>query len=416
MKPRDSLRRRISVAYLLFALGSTIFFAIMAALAVEGIEGQLVDQRLMGVAAWASPRHAGGLPVAMPAGVSFHHGAAIPAALRDLSEGVHKVHVDGLGMHVLVGFDKLGKYAVVDHESEYEQIELVVYSLFAVGCLGIMLFSLFLGGFIGSRFVTPITTLASAVRDGSTELPLTERSDELGVLARAFSAHTNELRSYLDRERFFTGDVSHELRTPLTVIIGAAEILMAQAQTQPGVYGPAERILRCANEAAECVRVLLLLARSPELIRAEPVDIDVLAQSEVARYQGLVADKPVRLTYEGGTPFSVAGPTELFTAIIGNLIRNACQYTSAGTVTVRLGQRSVVVEDTGPGLPAAVRATLIDGTPAVGAGSSGTGIGLSLVRRICEYLGATLTLDDRAGGGSIFTIAFAPLNETLTPS
>ena len=407
MTPRKSLGKRIVAAYLLFAAGSTLFFAIMAAVAIEGIEAHLVDQRLKDVAAWASPRHAGGLPVAMPAGVTFHHGDAIPASLRALKPGVHLIHVDGVGLHVLMGHDAFGKFAVVDHESDYEDVELVVYSLFAVGFVGFLVFSLFLGGFIGRRFVTPITTLASAVRDGSGELPFTDRDDELGVLARAFAAHTSELRGFLDRERYFTGDVSHELRTPLTVIIGAAELLVAQGAGQAAIAGPAERILRAANEAADCVRVLLLLARTPALLPTTETDIDAVVRADTARYQSLVEGKPVALRYLDGTPFTVRGPAELYATAIGNLIRNACQYTSEGEVEIRLGERAVIIADTGPGLPDAVRATLPDhaGLPA-GTGSSGTGIGLTLVRRICESLGATLSLEDRPGGGSVFTITF----------
>jgi signal transduction histidine kinase len=411
MKPRDSLRRRIVSAYLLFAGCATVFFAAMAAVAVEGIEEYLVDQRLLKVAEWASPRHARGLPVDLPTGLSFHHGAAIPAAFVHLPSGVNDLHLGGRSLHVLMGRDARGDYVVVDHESAYEQIELVVYSLFAVGFIGFLLLSAVLGRFIGSRFVTPITALAEAVREGSDDLPLTGRHDELGVLARAFAEHTSKLRGYLDRERFFTGDVSHELRTPLTVIIGAAEILVANADSHPVIAAPSERILRAANEAAECVRVLLLLARSPELIPLSSTDIDQVARADTQRYQTLVENKPVQLRYLGGTPFVVEGPAELCTAAIGNLIRNACQYTQAGQVDVRLGERSVIVEDTGPGLPDAVRATLpgslgADPNPGAGAGSSGTGIGLTLVRRICEYLGATLTLRDRVGGGSTFEIAF----------
>src|SRR5688572_4903270 len=114
-KARKSLRRRIAFAYLAFALGSTVFFAIIAAIAVEGIEEHLVDTRLEEVALWASPRAASGLPVAMPAGLSFHHGEAIPASLRGFSEGsVREVHVDGVGLHVLTGRDAAGPYIVVD--------------------------------------------------------------------------------------------------------------------------------------------------------------------------------------------------------------------------------------------------------------------------------------------------------------
>lgn len=419
MKPPDSLRRRIAVAYLLFALGSSLFLAAIAIVAVEGIEVHLVDNRLAETAAWAVPRHAAGLPVAMPAGLSFHHGDAIPLPLRKLQEGVAEVHVDGIGLHVLAGKDDAGNYVVVDHESDYEKVELVVYSMFGLGFIGIMLFSLFLGRFIGRRFVTPITALAAAVRESSAalplaalplaELPLLERNDELGVLARAFAAHTSELRIYLERERLFTGDVSHELRTPLTVMTGAAEIILVQHDANPATAAAAERILRAANEASACVNVLLTLARSRDRMAHPVTSIDQLARAETERAQALVAGKPVVLRFLGGPAFAIAAPPELLVAAIGNLIRNACQYTAEGEISVRLGTQSVLVEDTGPGLPLAVRSTFKPEPGAAAAtGSAGAGLGLALVRRICEYLGATLVFSERPGGGSIFEIRFTP--------
>ena len=68
MPPFKSLRRRIVVAYLLFAAAASVLFAVIAAMAVEGIEVRLVDERLAEVANWIQPRYAGHLPVEMPAG------------------------------------------------------------------------------------------------------------------------------------------------------------------------------------------------------------------------------------------------------------------------------------------------------------------------------------------------------------
>lgn len=406
MNPRDSLRWRIAVAYLLFALGSTLFFSVTAAIAVEGIEDYLVDRRLEEVAQWALPRAAGGLPVALPTGLSFHQGGAIPLSLRSLPAGVHEVEVDGVGLHVLSGAGNGGPYVVVDHDSDYEKVEQVVYSLFALAFAGSLLFSVLLGRFIGRRLVSPITALADAVQAGSAELPLIERQDELGVLARAFAAHSAQLRGFLARERFFTGDVSHELRTPLTIITGAAEILAAQGETDPRVAAPAERILRAAREAAECVNVLLMLARSPARQPHRPVDIGPIAEHETQRYQALVADKDVQLAFAGGQAFSVEAQPELCAAAIGNLVRNACQYTERGSVTVRLGHHTVTVEDTGPGLPEAVRAGFIGEAGAAEGTSTGAGLGLGLVRRICEHLGASVVHQAREGGGSVFELRF----------
>ncbi|MGX9220458.1 sensor histidine kinase [Massilia varians] len=403
MRPADSLKRRIVVAFVLFGLGASCFFAVIAAIAVEGIEVQLVDKRLEAAVAWAAPRQAAGLDVDMPAGLRFHRNEAIPAPLRGLSDGVHIIDVGATRLHVLAGRDARGSWVLADHESDYDKIELVVYSMFAAVFLGFLVLAALLGGFLGARVVTPIHALAQSVRNGGAPPELTARKDELGVLARALEDHTAELRAFLDRERYFTGDVSHELRSPLTVIMGAAEILMQEAA--PAVRAPAERIYRAAREAAESVTVLLLLARASELGTLPPVDVHAVAEDEVEKYRVLVAGKPVALRFLDGPLLAVRAPRELVAAAIGNLVRNACQYTDRGEVLVRLLPGRVVVEDTGPGLPPAVVATLGSGG-APSSGSGGTGLGLALARRICDFLGAGFAYEARQEGGSRFTISF----------
>jgi signal transduction histidine kinase len=397
-----SLRRRISVAYLTFAAASSVFFAVIAALAVEGIEVKLVDERLEEVASWAGPRHAGGLPVEMPAGLSYFHGNGIPRSLRPLADGVYELTIDGVDLHVLRGSNAAGPFAVVDHDSAYEHIEVVVYSMFGIAFLGFLWCAVLLGRYLGNRIVTPIVTLAQAVQERAPELPLLDQADELGLLARTIAGNTAELKQFLDRERFFTGDVSHELRTPLTVIAGAAEVLMAQAAHDPALYAPAERIYRAALEASDVTGVLLRLARSPSQLEWSSLSAVALAQEEVARYQGLVAGRPLALRFDGGADFLVHGVRELVAAAIGNLIRNACQYTERGEVLVRLQGHSVIVSDTGPGLPPAARARLRnEPIPADARGSSGTGLGLGLVQRICAHLGAGLVLHEQPTGSRI---------------
>ena len=405
----SSLQRRVVFAYLFLALGSCIFFALIAAVAVEGIEMRLVDERLLSVASWASPRNLAGLPVEMPAGLIFHRGASIPLSLRNLPSGVQDKVVDGVGLHVLAGNDSAGDYVVIDRASDYEHIEFVVYSMIGVGVLGFLTLSLFVGQFVARRFVNPISMLSASVskKDLHSELPLLSNTDEMGVLARAFAARTAELDSFLVRERFFTGDVSHELRTPLTVIIGAAELLVAHTGDKVELQAPASRILRAAMDAADCVTVLLLLARTPELIDAPETVLSSVIKAEIERREALLRDKPVALEFVVDSDFSVFARRELLAAAVGNLIRNACKYTQEGSVVIRLTRHVFTVEDTGPGIPEPIRARLADGpASSTSVGSAGSGLGLALVMRICEHLGATLLVSGRPNGGSVFSIEF----------
>ena len=85
----------------------------------------------------------------------------------------------------------------------------------------------------------------------------------------------------MQRESFFTGDVSHELRTPLTVMQGGLEVLELQLERLPGSERCAptvERLQRTVRDMSATVGILLLLARRPENIELEPVDLALLVR------------------------------------------------------------------------------------------------------------------------------------------
>ena len=96
---------------------------------------------------------------------------------------------------------------------------------------------------------------------------------------------------------------------------------------------------------------------------------------------------------------------ELVTIALSNLLRNACQHTEQGTITVSLTAYHIVVEDSGAGLPEVVRVRLFDrfvrGEDDFGGGS---GLGLSIVKRVTEHLGWGIQHDPGSNGGSRFTL------------
>jgi len=261
-----------------------------------------------------------------------------------------------------------------------------------------------------NRVVAPLTALAEAFEGGRTdELPSLDTPDEIGTLARAFAQRTQALESYLNRERSFTGDVSHELRTPLTVISGAAEVLASHAKKQPELRPLAERIARAAADASERVNALLLLARTAA--QRDPVHTELapIVRREADRCRGLLAAKPVVLNLRIEDSVHAVARPELASILIGNLLRNACQYTARGAITVTLVPGSFTVDDTGPGLPAAVRARLFDRVVHEVQPEGGGGLGLSIVQRIAEHLHWTLQVEDRRGGGTRVCVALPNL-------
>ena len=130
-------------------------------------------------------------------------------------------------------------------------------------------------------------------------------------------------------------------------------------------------------------------------------------QDAVRRNQPLVANKPVRLKFSGGSDFFVRAEPRLFAFVVGNLLRNACLYTDQGVISVLLDDRSVLVRDSGRGLPAAVLGMLADhSTGRALKGSEGTGLGPELVKRSCCHLGATLEVAASSGGGTTFIVTF----------
>ncbi|GLZ89562.1 hypothetical protein Pres01_56130 [Metapseudomonas resinovorans] len=132
-----------------------------------------------------------------------------------------------------------------------------------------------------------------------------------------------------------------------------------------------------------------------------------LVERELERCQPLLRGKPLTLQFEAPEEVSVQAIPELVTIMVSNLIRNACQHTEQGTIRVHLATCQIVVEDSGTGLPEIVRARLFDrfvrGSEDF---TDGSGLGLSIVKRVAEHLGWTVRHDPAATGGSRFTLKF----------
>ncbi|MGH8082401.1 MAG: sensor histidine kinase [Lysobacter sp.] len=274
------------------------------------------------------------------------------------------------------------------------------------------LFSLLVGLWAASRVMSPVSELALRIkrsgRSAQAEaLAAHFPDDEVGQLAEALDDYAERLTNVVQRDREFNADVSHELRTPLAVIKGAVELLLSRPDIEDKTRNRLLRIQRAEQQCTDLISALLLLSRSERGHGA--TDIAKLSEQLLEAHRAQLGGKALALRVEGARGLVVDAPEAAVAVALGNLIGNAVKYTTEGEVVVQIHQHSVEVIDSGPGLSAEDAAKLFErGYRGTHAGhSQGGGIGLSIVRRLCELYGWDVRVKPGETKGVVATLTFA---------
>lgn len=231
----------------------------------------------------------------------------------------------------------------------------------------------------------PLARLTERARRIAAHQPVTpdrlvDRADEIGELARAVAAMTDELERRARDARSLAADISHEFKTPLTGIRGAAELLRDDG------IDAAQRERFLAIILDDAARLDRLVSRLLELARIEddrggvvPVDVGRLARAAAARVRSVAVD--VR---GGAIGF---GRAPAIASAIENLIANASQHAEPGsTVRVAVGRRGdrarVAVANVGPALSEVAQRRVWDRFYTTRVAAGGSGLGLAIVRSV----------------------------------
>jgi len=274
------------------------------------------------------------------------------------------------------------------------------------------------------RLVRPVREFSAAVRarrPGTLE-PLADTGlpDEIRPVVTSLNELLARLRESIERERAFIADAAHELRTPLT----ALDLQVQQLATSATLAERETAIDQLRAGVARAVRLveqLLALAREErEGQRAlQPVGLGEIARAVVADLLPLADRRGVDLGIVGLNDVRVDGEPESLRVLVRNLVDNAIRYTPpGGRVDVALEQRTssrpqlaLAVTDTGPGIPASERERVFDRFYRLpGSETSGSGIGLALVRSIARHHGAEVRLLDAPEGGGLRVEVLFPLS------
>ncbi|MFN4288394.1 MAG: ATP-binding protein [Brevundimonas sp.] len=247
---------------------------------------------------------------------------------------------------------------------------------------------------------------------------------------RAFQAHQAHLIEELESARDtanaaseaksnFLGVISHELRTPMNGVLGAAQLMSAtrldntQREYLSIIRNSGDNLLSLLNDILDMTKI------EAGKMSFETVDVDVqeLHQRVIGPFMAQAQSKGLDFTHEmtGEVPATVRCDPLRVCQVLHNLLSNAVKFTEAGKVhygveATRIGEDRVrfrfAVTDQGPGIADEDRQRLFEPFTQLDATSTrrfgGTGLGLTISRRLARIMGGDIELETEPGKGSTF--------------
>lgn len=294
--------------------------------------------------------------------------------------------------------------------------------------LAVLFFSSFGAGYLLSGWALgPVGRISRVARDISVtdlsrRIQMQGPEDELKGMADTFDGMLDRLQAAFEDQRRFVHEASHELRNPLAVAQTNLELAL-QSGNKEELTDAAQIALRSTNRMGVLVEGLLEQARTgiPEL-HSERVDLGLLVAEIAGEFGAVAARRHLRIEAATVTTddLVIHGDGPAIRRAVSNLVVNAVRLAPEHT-TIELRARrdgdciDVDVIDEGPGIDPSEHDAIFQrfwrGTD-VGAGS---GLGLSIVRRVAERHGGTASVVSDLGSGSTFTLRLpAPMTHRLT--
>ena len=424
MKYRRRLRSRLILSFLFFGTFLSVLFALAVLFVQNLLEDTLITQTLAEevdqyiIDLRQDPTLVEPFYTRIQGYVTRPERAEIvPEPFRALPSGVHEVATDEAYYKAIIRKeDDFWVFLTYDISDNRELSRQLIMALIAVVVFFSAL-SLALGIWSSGRVLAPLSALARRLEaldehDASVNLQKHFPDDEVGQLAAALDDYAARQHELIERDQAFNADVSHELRTPLAVISGATELMLAQPDLTDRNRERLLRIARAARQSTDTTTALLYLVRANhgDLGSESAQPVSNIAELVLDNYRPLIGERPLILKCHVINEVSVIAPEAVIAVVIGNLIGNAVRYTKAGEVSITIGDGGVRIEDTGPGIPDEDLPYVFDrhfrGKET--SGTKGSGLGLSIVKRLVDVYGWHIQFANRSEGGLAVDVRFFP--------
>lgn len=297
-----------------------------------------------------------------------------------------------------------------------------------------LLIALLIGTWMGRNLLRPVGELRrgmARVAEGDFDQKLhisTNRTDEIGDLARSFTLMSQDL-AVLDRMKAeFVSVASHELKTPLSVIRGYVSLLRdevygAMTAEQKKILGSVgdqtDRLGRLVQQLLDVSRFEAGVGR----LEIRPFELRPFLEEFASSFEVLAMQNEIEFTVHAdpALPETIEGDADRLNEVIGNLLANAFKFTGrGGRIELRATPVSgdtpgleIEVSDSGIGIPKDQLPRIFDKFYQVENQaqplSAGSGLGLAISKEIVESHGGTISADSRVEEGTTFRV-FLPLD------
>ncbi|MDP2301663.1 MAG: PAS domain S-box protein [Ignavibacteria bacterium] len=273
--------------------------------------------------------------------------------------------------------------------------------------------------------IFPVSLSTSVVRDNdgnpialigvASDITDMKKSREELILAKEKAEEMNRLKSN------FLANMSHELRTPLNGILGFASILSSSIDN-PEYNIMAQSIFTSGKRLSETLNLILDLSKAETediVLHSKNINITHVVNRVVELFSESAAQKNLLLeTVIANENLYAKLDENLFERTINNLVSNAIKFTDNGKISVKAGKETtegkdwiyIQVKDTGIGIPEDKIDLIWEEFRQVSEGISrsfeGTGLGLTISKRIVELMNGVITVESKVGEGSVFTVKF----------
>jgi two-component system, OmpR family, sensor histidine kinase MprB len=308
--------------------------------------------------------------------------------------------------------------AVTDLNSTLHDLALI---LVAIAVAGVAIAGL-LGLFVARAAAAPVHVLRRAAEHVQSTGDLSRRisvqgTDDLGRLGQSFNGMLSALEDSQRAQRQLVADASHELRTPVATIRTNLEVLARNPDLPAEERAPLLRDL--IGESAELGALVEdLLESARESSDGEPLDtvaLDAVVTSELERWS---RRHPGLMIVPRLEPTVILARESRLRRALGNLLDNAIKWSPAGTIEVTLSEGTLTVRDHGPGFASGDLPHVFDRFYRAASARTvpGSGLGLSIVRKVAEEHGGVARASNASDGGAIVSITFPLLEAAIDDS